>query len=153
MDEAHFLTIVLLALGCGLMGELLGHNAMIGPLLLGLVLPGGPPLGTTLADRLDRFVGGILLPVYVATTGLRMNLSALREDEGWGFLSVLLGASSVVKFVVVLGVCFYCKMPVREGVVVGLMMNCKGIMELHALNGWHDYKVRLTILFISLLFL
>ncbi|ONK62636.1 uncharacterized protein A4U43_C07F6250 [Asparagus officinalis] len=71
MDEAHFLTIVLLALVVGLWGNLLGRNVMIGPLILGLVLPGGPPLGTTLTDRVDRFVVGILLPLYVATEGLR----------------------------------------------------------------------------------
>lgn len=141
MYEAHFLTLILMALGFGLVGELLGHNAVVGPLMFGLVLPSGPPLGTTLVYRLDRLISGLLLPVYMAVAGLRTNLGSLKDSSDWGFASVLIGVSSSVKFTMVVLVCIYCRMSVRDATIIGLMMSCRGIAELHTINCWYDNNV------------
>lgn len=143
MDEAHFLTVLMMALACGMIGGVIGHNVIIGPLMLGLVLPGGPPLGTTLTDRLERFVSGLFLPAYMVSVGLRTQLNLMGKGIDWGFIVAVLGVSTVVKFGAVLAVCrLYCRMPVRDSIVVSLMMSCRGIVELHTIRMWYDSHVR-----------
>jgi Kef-type K+ transport system membrane component KefB len=68
---------MIVALLSALTTEVLGFKYMLGPVLLGLFLPGGMPLGTTLTEHLDSFFTTMFLPVYVVLAGYRTDLKEL----------------------------------------------------------------------------
>ncbi|XP_073012242.1 cation/H(+) antiporter 15-like [Typha latifolia] len=151
LEEASLISILLLALGCGLISEVLGYHATMGPFFLGLLLPGGEPLGVTVVERLDRLVAGVFLPVFVTLAGLRMDIASLKELGQWGFMELFMVLAVIAKFVGTAGPCLYCQMPLRDAISFGLMMNFKGIFEVNYASQWQDDKILDNQLFTILL--
>lgn len=141
LGEASFIAIILMAVGCSLMGIFIGFDCTTGPFFFGVVLPGGAPLGTTLVERLDRFVTGVLLPVSIALAGMRINLTSLVDGKDWGIFVILMVIGVATKFVGVVLPCFCSSMPRREVFAAGLMMINKGIYEVGCALQWIDTKV------------
>ncbi|KAL5232536.1 hypothetical protein ABZP36_031312 [Zizania latifolia] len=141
LSEARLVAVLLICLTCSLAGELLGLHATYGPFMLGLMLPGGAPLGVTMAERLDRLVAGVLMPLLFAQGGMRLNVSKLTDASTCILLEVLLLVGVVAKFVASVLPCLYCRIPARDAVVVGLMMNFKGITEVVYASAFMDAKV------------
>ncbi|ONK64191.1 uncharacterized protein A4U43_C07F23050 [Asparagus officinalis] len=76
-----------------------------------LLLPGGPPLGTTLADRMERLMEGVFVPVYVAVVGLNADVWSVGDARvawftvmmsWWGAREDCGGGGTVVYFGIVL---------------------------------------------------
>uniref|UniRef100_A0A0D9X3W4 Uncharacterized protein n=1 Tax=Leersia perrieri TaxID=77586 RepID=A0A0D9X3W4_9ORYZ len=124
LSEARLVAVLLICLTCSFAGELLGLHATYGPFMLGLMLPGGAPLGVTLAER-----------------GMRLNINKITDASTCLLLETFLVVGVVSKFVASIAPCLYCNMPVREAIVVGLMMNFKGITEVVYASAFMDAKV------------
>ncbi|KAL0928899.1 hypothetical protein M5K25_000829 [Dendrobium thyrsiflorum] len=140
MDEALFLVILLMAIGSSIAGELIGQSLTFGPLLLGVILPGGPPLGTAVVDRLERLVSTVFLPVFLIIAGLRSNLHEVVSGTMWIPMTYLIVISVVAKFIGVIASCLYCKMSFRDGFVLALILNTRGIIEINTFNSLEDFN-------------
>ncbi|KAG0477006.1 hypothetical protein HPP92_013847 [Vanilla planifolia] len=149
IDETYFLVVVLLALGSSIIGDIIGETPMAGPLLLGLLLPGGPPLGTALVDRLDGLVSSVFLPVFFAVAGLRTNFHEFsnnklaRQSNGysnWSRAGYLIIVGTLGKFTGVIIPCIFCKIPLRDAFILALILNCHGVVEIFSFNNWEDYE-------------
>ncbi|PKA59967.1 Cation/H(+) antiporter 15 [Apostasia shenzhenica] len=141
LGEASFVGVILLAMACGLISEAIGYHATAGPFLLGLILPGGTPLAVTMVEKLERLVVGVFLPVFLASAGLRMDVTSLGTIVGeWSVLLAFLLLAIAGKFTGVLIPCLYCKMPLRDCLAVGLMMISKGISEIGSAMLMQDSK-------------
>ncbi|XP_020585919.1 cation/H(+) antiporter 15-like [Phalaenopsis equestris] len=151
MDEGLFLVILLMAIGSSIAGELIGQSVTFGPLLLGIIIPGGaagrgtpipgaPPLGTAVVDRLERLVSTLFLPVFLIIAGLRCNLYDVLGDMLWLPMTCLIFVSVAAKFFGVIVSCLYCKMNLRDACVLALMLNCRGIIEINTFNNLEDFN-------------
>ncbi|GJN39824.1 hypothetical protein PR202_gb28967 [Eleusine coracana subsp. coracana] len=141
LTEARLVAVLLVTVACSLAGEVLGLHATYGPFMLGLMLPGGAPLGVTMAERLDRLVAGVLTPLLFAQCGMRIDVYKITDAPTCVLLLVFLIVGVVAKFVACILPCLYCRMPVQEAVVLGLMMNFKGITESVFASAFMDSKV------------
>ncbi|GJN12581.1 hypothetical protein PR202_ga30867 [Eleusine coracana subsp. coracana] len=141
LTEARLVAVLLVTVACSLAGEVLGLHATYGPFMLGLMLPGGAPLGVTMAERLDRLVAGVLTPLLFAQCGMRIDVYKITDASTCLLLLVFLIVGVVAKFVACILPCLYCRMPVQEAVVLGLMMNFKGITESVFASAFMDSKV------------
>ncbi|RWW60658.1 hypothetical protein BHE74_00032332 [Ensete ventricosum] len=141
LSEASFVSVLLMALACGLMSEIIGVDFMAGPFFFGLVLPGGAPLGTTLVERVDRFVTGVLLPVCLVVGGMRTNLASLADATQWGWFEMFVVLCVVSKFLGVVLPCICSDMPHRDAVSLGLMMSSKGIYEVGTAIRWKETQI------------
>lgn len=119
-----------------------------GTFFYGLVLPGGAPLGVSLVEKMERLVVGLFTPLFVAQAGLRMELSGLKHVSAWGFIELLLVLSTVGKFLGVMAVGIYRRMPARDAVSLSLIMINKGILEIDAASFWLDAKVYIHLNFL-----
>ena len=122
--------------------QAVGLHVTLGPFIFGLVLPGGAPLGVTLVEKMERLVVGVFLPFYVVQAGLRVDLPGMRDTASWGFMLLLVVVSTLGKFFGSMGVCLYCKMPLRDAASVSLMNIQKGILEVDNISFWLDARVR-----------
>lgn len=142
MNEGYLLAVVVTAMFCSLVGEIIGQHIATGAMILGLLLPGGPPLGTTLAERMERLMEGVFVPVYVAVVGLNADVWSVGDAPRVAWFTVMMIVVSVVaKIAAVVGTGVYFGMVVRDAAVLGLMLNFRGIMELYTFRTWQETKV------------
>ncbi|WVZ95387.1 hypothetical protein U9M48_041156 [Paspalum notatum var. saurae] len=141
LGEARLVAVLLVALVCSFAGEILGLHATYGPFMLGLMLPGGAPLGVTLGERLDRLVAGVLMPLLFAQGGMRLDVTQLGDASTWLLLELFLAVGAAAKFAACTLPCLYCGMSLREAAIVGIMMNFKGITEVVYASAFVDGNI------------
>ncbi|XP_062192462.1 cation/H(+) antiporter 15-like [Phragmites australis] len=141
LSEARLVAVLLITITCSFAGEILGLHATYGPFMLGLMLPGGAPLGVTMAERLDRLVAGVLMPLLFAQGGMRLDIYKMTDASTCLLLEVFLVVGVLAKFVACMLPCLYCRRPLREAFIVGLMMNFKGITEVVYASAFMDAKM------------
>lgn len=140
VGEGYTCLIFVSVLVAGFVSEIVGQHYILGPLLLGLVVPDGPPLGAALVAKLDCLVSGLFYRTFLTVSGLKTNVFKVRaRSAGIVLLVVIIGA--MVKIGAVLGIGHCVGMPLREAFVLGLLMNAKGIYELVVYNFWRNHGV------------
>lgn len=141
--------------------------AILGPYVLGLAIPEGPPLGTAIIIKIDTFVNGVLMPILVTISAMRVDLKDLVNwrDKVTGEVDQFMVQTLViivVTFVIKFGACMLpplCnRMPFNDALCLSLIMSCKGIVEMAAYSFVKDIVVSIPFLasliqFISLIFI
>uniref|UniRef100_A0A0E0MIS3 Uncharacterized protein n=1 Tax=Oryza punctata TaxID=4537 RepID=A0A0E0MIS3_ORYPU len=146
LSEGSFVVVVIAALLSALVTDVIGFKFMIGPMMLGLALPGGMPIGVTLTERLDSFFIALFLPVYMALAGYRTDLAELGllgvgggdHEEKFCALELFVALCVAGKMVGCVAAGLFFAMPFREATVLALMLNIRGIVEVAAINNWGD---------------
>ncbi|CAJ2644129.1 unnamed protein product [Trifolium pratense] len=136
--------VVFILLGVLIMAgitDLIGVTFLIGPLIYGLVIPSGPPLGTTLVDKCEVIISEILLPFFFVCVGMSTNLSALNNWREFATLQFILIAGDVAKVVACVLVSMTYNIKATHGIVLGLMLNIKGITHLIAFSKLKKVKL------------
>uniref|UniRef100_A0A1S3YRT7 Cation/H(+) antiporter 15-like n=4 Tax=Nicotiana TaxID=4085 RepID=A0A1S3YRT7_TOBAC len=77
VSESHIFEIFIMVMASALFGEIVGQHFLFGPMLLGLAIPDGPPIGSTLITKLDSFISYVLLPLYVVISGTKLDFSLI----------------------------------------------------------------------------
>lgn len=125
VDETYVFVFLLIVLLVGFYSDIIGTNSFHGALMLGLVIPDGPPLGTALGEKIEAMVSGLILPLYYAMTGLSTDVWRMH----WGRLQLVVFLGWVGKLVGVMVPSLYLDIPLRDAVSLSLFMNSKGIVE------------------------
>ncbi|KAI3852686.1 hypothetical protein MKW92_035671 [Papaver armeniacum] len=136
VNDAYISLIMISVLLCGLAGEYCGLTGTVGAFCLGLAIPDGPPLGSALVQKL-RIVTVFFMPLHMGIVGYKTDIHKVRFIYLWRCLLVILGCflgKIIGVFIpaVLLGV------SARESLLLGLIMNFKGIVEVSQLSTWID---------------
>ncbi|KOM30576.1 hypothetical protein LR48_Vigan01g013000 [Vigna angularis] len=124
----------------GLITDAIGTHAVFGAFVFGLTIPNGP-LGLSIVERLEDFITLLLLPLFFATNGLKTNLGLLDDFREWVILITLVILTSIGKIIGTMVAAFYYQISVRDGAVLGLLLNTKGVVEIIVINIGKDKKV------------
>lgn len=128
MREGHFVLITVIVLLCGLAAEVLGQPAALGTFVLGIVVPEGPPLGSSYVNKLDTITMGFFVPAKFVISGLSMDIFSIGGVSGAACLFVIL-ICYAAKFTGVLIPSLYYKIPMKDAVSLALIMCCRGAIE------------------------
>ncbi|ESW20256.1 hypothetical protein PHAVU_006G193500 [Phaseolus vulgaris] len=120
--------------------DVLGTHSIFGAFVYGLVIPNGP-LGAAIIEKLEDFVSGLLLPLFYAISGLKTNINLISGTNTWTFVLSVIPLSYLGKIAGTLLVSNMFQIPNRDGVVLGLLMNSKGLIEIIVLNVGREQKV------------
>ncbi|KAA8549463.1 hypothetical protein F0562_001147 [Nyssa sinensis] len=140
--EIYVTAILLSVLVIGFLSDMFGLAIANGPLLLGLAIPLGPPLGSTLVERSETIIMELLMPFAFAYVGMSMDLFSMCGKSSTLvplFLMVLVAYIS--KIVAVLLASRLLGMPLRDGLTLGLMLSLRGQVEILILMHWVDLKM------------
>lgn len=140
ISDFHVSLILTGVMISGFITDAIGTHSVFGAFVFGLIIPNGP-LGVTLIERLEDFVSGLLLPLFFATSGLKTEVQTINDPEAWTILSVIGFLACAGKVAGTLLASLYYKMPLSEGLALGLLMNTKGVVEMIILNVGVDQKV------------
>ncbi|CAJ1961514.1 unnamed protein product [Sphenostylis stenocarpa] len=120
--------------------DVLGTHSYFGAFVYGLAIPNGP-IGAAIIEKLEDFVSGLMLPLFYALSGLKTDISLINGATAWGFVLTVIPLCYVGKVAGTVLVSNMFQIPNRDGVVLGLLMNSKGLIELIVLNVGREQKV------------
>ncbi|OMO85884.1 Cation/H+ exchanger [Corchorus capsularis] len=125
---------------CGLITDACGSHSIVGAFMLGVVMPNEDIIKRKIVDKLDDFVAGILMPLFFLTNGLRTNARYMASKTSWMMIWMVIVVSWAAKVVSVFIVTLFYRMPPKEGLVLGLLMNTKGVLALIIINTGRNIK-------------
>ncbi|MFB6842885.1 cation:proton antiporter [Streptomyces sp. NPDC056361] len=131
---ARLPVVVTLALASAWATNALGLHVIFGALLAGVImprLPDGSPDGRLLRPLQD--IGGLLLPVFFAVSGMAVKLAGLRSSDVV-LLAVICAAAVVSKVAAGSLSARGTRLPWRESLLIGVLLNTRGLTELIVLN-------------------
>ncbi|CAM8897294.1 unnamed protein product [Rhodiola kirilowii] len=140
LSEFYICLILTGVMISGFITDAIGTHSVFGAFIFGLIIPNGP-LGAVLIEKLEDFVSGLLLPLFFAISGLRTNIDAIKGGKTWGILFLIIALSCLGKIAGTVLVALFHRIPYREGITLGLLMNTKGLVEMIILNVGRDQKV------------
>ncbi|CAN6341623.1 unnamed protein product [Urochloa humidicola] len=124
----------------GVCTDAIGIHSVFGAFVYGLVIPSGQ-LGVVLIEKLEDFVTGLLLPLFFAISGLRTNVTRVRDPVTVGLLVLVFTMASFAKIMGTILIAVSYTMTFRDGVALGFLMNTRGLVEMIVLNIGRDKEV------------
>ncbi|XP_073017521.1 cation/H(+) antiporter 15-like isoform X1 [Primulina eburnea] len=143
VSRVHVILIALLVLIVVLLSDNSGLYYQYGPFLLGLIVPDGPPLGSTLVDRLETMVSGLLAPLLVTYCGMKVNLAELFDLNFISFIWFILFFCSAMRLVAVFVPAVICRVPIKDAMALAFILSAQGVVQIsfcytNALNQTFD---------------
>ncbi|KAJ8537226.1 hypothetical protein K7X08_035627 [Anisodus acutangulus] len=135
VGENYFICILVLVLAYILAAETIGQHFLFGSLLLGMAIPEGPPLGAALIRKLHYPVGKILYPVFLTTSGLKTDIFNIHFKSLW-VISLLVLFGVLIKIGVMMIITRYTGLTIHDSIIVGLMLNARGVCDVVFFNIW-----------------
>ncbi|QSS59538.1 K(+)/H(+) antiporter 1 Kha1 [Histoplasma capsulatum] len=133
-DQSVVALTLLLALGAAFFTQVIGVHAIFGAFLVGLICPheGGFAIKTT--EKIEDLIGAIFLPLYFALSGLNTNIGLLDTGIIWGYVIAVIVIAFVAKVSGGMLASRLNGLVWRESAAIGVLMSCKGLVELIVLN-------------------
>jgi Kef-type K+ transport system membrane component KefB len=114
--------------------ERIGIHSIFGAFVFGTIMPRGSGMTRELTDKIEDFTVVVLLPVFFCVAGLRTNLFSIDSPELALWLVLIVAAAIIGKLV-------GCGLPARlsgysnrDSLVIGTLMNTRGLTELVILS-------------------
>ncbi|KYK57462.1 K/H antiporter 1 [Drechmeria coniospora] len=136
--------ILIIALASAFFTAIIGVHAIFGGFMAGLIIPRDNRFNIRVMEKLEDLIGAIFLPLYFTLSGLNTNLGLLDSGLAWGYVfattivaiaSKIIGASIAAR---INGLVW------RESFTIGVLMSCKGLVELIVLNIGLQAKILTT---------
>ncbi|CAD6340942.1 unnamed protein product [Miscanthus lutarioriparius] len=141
IKELHVCATLGIVLAAGFATDVIGIHALFGGFVVGVVVPKDGPFAGMLIEKVEDLVSGIFLPLYFVSSGLKTNVATISGAKSWGLLVLVIANACLGKIGGAVTTALLVKIPVREAVTLGFLMNTKGLVELVVLNIGRDRKV------------
>ncbi|KAK7395690.1 hypothetical protein VNO78_16256 [Psophocarpus tetragonolobus] len=141
VKEVYIILILVGVMAMAGVGEVLGISFFSGPIVLGMVIPSGPPLGTTLVEKSEFLINECFLPFFAVYIGMRTDLFALKDWYLFYTLQGVILAADVAKLLACILASLTYNISPRHGTILGLMLNIKGITQLIGLTQLRKKKL------------
>ncbi|RAL13434.1 Kha1p [Aspergillus homomorphus CBS 101889] len=125
---------LLIALASAFFTQVIGVHAIFGGFLIGLLCPHEGGFAIKLTEKIEDLVAALFLPLYFTLSGLQTNLGLLDNGTVWGYVIAIIAIAFIAK---VTGGALASRLNGllwRESFSIGVLMSCKGLVELIVLN-------------------
>ena len=129
---------LLMTLASAFFTGIIGVHPIFGAFLIGLLCPHDGGFAIKLTEKIEDLVTVFFLPLYFALSGLSTNIGLLDTGITWAYVIGVIAIAFIGKFVGGTLAARLCKLVWRESFTIGVLMSCKGLVELIVL-------VRITI--------
>ncbi|GFP86678.1 cation/H(+) antiporter 18 [Phtheirospermum japonicum] len=141
VDELYICATLAAVLAAGFVTDMIGIHALFGAFVLGILVPKEGPFAGALVEKVEDLVSSLFLPLYFVSSGLKTNVATIQGAQSWGLLVLVILTACFGKIVGTLVISLLCKIPFKEAVTLGFLMNTKGLVELIVLNIGKDRGV------------
>lgn len=119
-----------LVLASAFFTDVIGVHAIFGGFLIGLICPHEGGFAIRLTEKIEDLVSVLFLPLYFALSGLNTNIGLLNGGIVWAYV---IGVIAIAFFAKIAGSTLAARangMLWRESFTIGVLMSCKGLVEL-----------------------
>lgn len=141
VEEIYICATLAAVLAAGFVTDAIGIHAMFGAFVVGILIPNDGPFASALVEKVEDLVSGLFLPLYFVSSGLKTDIATIKGLQSWGLLVFVIFTASFGKILGTTVVSLLCKVSLNDALVLGFLMNCKGLVELIVLNIGKDRKV------------
>ncbi|XP_054820219.1 cation/H(+) antiporter 19 [Prosopis cineraria] len=141
VKELYICITLMIVLASSFATDTIGIHALFGAFVIGIIMPKDGPFAGVLIERLEDIISSLFLPLYFVSSGLKTNVATISGGTSWGLLFLVIFTACFGKIVGTIVVALICRMPFREALALGFLMNTKGLVELIVLNIGKDRKV------------
>ncbi|KAJ1822656.1 hypothetical protein LPJ56_000643 [Coemansia sp. RSA 2599] len=114
--------------------DIIGIHAIFGGFIVGVIVPHDGGFAIKVTEKIEDVVQIFFLPIYFTLSGLKTNLSSLNDGKTWGLLVLVCVVAFLGKTVGCTLAARLSKFTWRESLTIGILMDCKGLVELIVLN-------------------
>jgi Kef-type K+ transport system membrane component KefB len=125
--------VLILLMACAWFTDAVGIYAIFGAFMLGVAMPSGF-FAKQLTASLEPLVTTFLLPLFFVYSGLNTQIGLLNSPKLWAVTLGILIVSIAGKGIACTLAARLRKVPFRESVALGALMNARGLIELILLN-------------------
>ncbi|KAL3460727.1 Sodium/hydrogen exchanger family-domain-containing protein [Aspergillus heterothallicus] len=125
---------ILCALASSFFTQVIGVHAIFGGFLIGLLCPHEGGFAIKLTEKIEDLVTAIFLPLYFTLSGLQTDLGLLDSGITWGYVIAVILIAFLAKVAGGTLASRVCGLLWRESFTIGVLMSCKGLVELIVLN-------------------
>lgn len=135
---AFFFLTLLLSSYCT---EVIGIHALFGAFMAGVVMPSNQRFRNIFIEKVEDVSMVLLLPLFFVFTGLRTQIGLLNDAYLWQVTGLIIAAAVTGKFAGSAIAAKFVKQSWRDSLIIGSLMNTRGLMELVVLNIGYDIGV------------
>lgn len=122
--------------------EVIGIHALFGAFMAGAIMPNNKAFRHVFVEKVEDIATVLLLPLFFVYTGLRTKIGLLNEPNLWMVTGWIILVAIVGKFAgSALSARYVGRQSWRESLMVGALMNTRGLMELVVINIGYDLGV------------
>lgn len=132
---------VALGLAGGITTDVIGVHSLFGAFVAGAALPAGDRVRADLRDRLEGFSAVLLLPLFFAFTGLRTQVALVNDMTSVAICLAVIVLATAGKLGGSAIAARFSGMGWTNSLILGALMNTRGLMELIVLNVGYDLGV------------
>ncbi|TVU18484.1 hypothetical protein EJB05_34587 [Eragrostis curvula] len=141
VKELYICATLTIVLAAGFATDTIGIHALFGAFIVGIVVPKDGPFAGVLLEKVEDLISGLFLPLYFVSSGLKTNVMSIKGGESWALLVLVVGTACIGKIGGTVITSLIVRVPMREAVTLGFLMNTKGLVELIVLNIGKDRHV------------
>jgi Kef-type K+ transport system membrane component KefB len=121
--------------------EVIGIHALFGAFLAGVIMPPKFSFRRILIEKVEYIALGLLLPLFFAFSGLRTQIGLLNDGHSWSICFFIILIAVVGKFGGSMFAARFVGQSWKDSLMIGALMNTRGLMELIVLNIGYDLGV------------
>ncbi|MBK6541089.1 MAG: cation:proton antiporter [Flavobacteriales bacterium] len=121
--------------------EVIGIHALFGAFMAGVIMPVNQRFRSIFIEKVEDLAVVLLLPLFFVYTGLRTEIGLLNSFELWKWCFAILAVAVTGKFLGSALAARFVGQSWRESMILGALMNTRGLMELIVLNIGYDLGV------------
>ncbi|TXK49275.1 cation/H(+) antiporter [Pontibacter qinzhouensis] len=135
---AVFFLVLLLS---AYMTEVIGIHALFGAFMAGVMMPDNIRFRNIFVEKIEDIALVLLLPLFFVFTGLRTQIGLLNNSSLWLICALIIVVATIGKLVGSALAARFVGHTWRESLIIGSLMNTRGLMELVVLNIGYDLGV------------
>ena len=133
--------ILLIVLWSAYLTEIIGIHALFGAFVAGIIIPANSEFRHVLAEKIEDVSLVLLLPLFFAFSGLRTQIGLLNTLQLWGICLLIIIVAVAGKFLGSALASKFVGQTWQESLMLGALMNTRGLVELVVLNIGYDLGV------------
>lgn len=121
--------------------ESIGIHALFGAFVAGIIIPTNLEFRRVITEKIEDVSLVLLMPLFFAYTGLRTQIGLLNTTHLWLICLLVITVAVVGKFVGSAVAARIVGKTWKDSLIIGALMNTRGLMELVVLNIGYDLGV------------
>jgi Kef-type K+ transport system membrane component KefB len=121
--------------------EVIGIHALFGAFMAGIIMPSSLSFRSIFIEKVEDVSVVLLLPLFFVFTGLRTQIGLLNDLNLWLITLVIIAVAVIGKFVGSAFAARFVGQSWKDSLIIGALMNTRGLMELVVLNIGYDLGV------------